>query len=439
MAAIGLESFKYKKFQITSHVSGRVVDIANSVVDFNYCEDLMSPVAYATARVLNTSGLYSGLPIRCGDRVEIEFTSLHGTMVFSGDRSFYVGSLGGLQAEERVETFDMMLYFKDSISNETTRVIKKYDSKVRIDQHIRSILLDVLKVKQTRISKIEETLNTYGFHGNFKKPLHTCVWLCPKSIPITGGATGTSGKGITAKAKGSAGYFFYETYDGYNFRSVQNLVSGNNDDVNKRVQTFTWSGLIEGDSSLKNTTKIISYFVVQNNDLLESLLIGLYSNRTYFFDPYKQDLDVYNYTLKEEMSSAEFNTLSRRKVLNVPDQFTQIPSRILSRTSDRGMFTDSLSETSGRENADIAKATSRYNLVFSQSININIALNTSLRVGETVKIILPKPNNKTQTEVDVDDETSGLYVISALRHSCVLNENLTALSLIRDSYGLYRS
>jgi len=429
------QSFKIKQAIITSNDGKRAVDIGNSIFTFDYGEDLTSPSVIVQCKVLNTSGIYGTLPIRCGEKLDLILDSLYGELNFTKDKALYVHSVSNIDGDEKTESFTLSLAFKEYLSNETTRVQKKYENTGTIDTHIKSILKDVLQTK--RIGYIEPTANTYGFYGNLKKPFHTCVWLGPKSIPIKTGKTGTSGEGKDAQAKGTSGFFFYDTYDGYQFRSIEKLVSDENKTLNKKVQTFTATGIIESDGNLKNTAKIGQYFFSRNNDLMASLRLGLYANRTYFFDPYNQKLDVFNYTLKQEL--AQLETLSQRKNLGIPDFFQSTPSRILARSSDKGLFGESLKEGTGRENADMAKAFSRYNLLFTQTLNISIPLNVSLRAGDTVKIILPKQSNSNQTAPKVDDELSGLYVISAVRHHAEEANSSTSLSLVRDSYGLYKS
>ena len=100
-------------------------------------------------------------------------------------------------------------------------------------------------------------------------------------------------------------------------------------------------------------------------------------------------------------------------------------------------------EGSGRSDADMAKAFSRYTLLFQQSLNITVPCNIGLRVGGLIYIECPDvgPTDATATEMAdkmVDPEVSGLYLIRAVRHHFELGEgsNVTSLNLIRDSYGL---
>ena len=92
----------------------------------------------------------------------------------------------------------------------------------------------------------------------------------------------------------------------------------------------------------------------------------------------------------------------------------------------------------------MARAFSRYTLLFQQSLNITVPCNIRLRAGAVIKIVVPESgptdsNNSGKAEnKSVDTELSGFYLIRSLRHHFELSEgkNVTALNLIRDSFGL---
>ena len=94
-------------------------------------------------------------------------------------------------------------------ANEQTRVVKRYEG--NIGDNVEKILKDVLKVEGD--IEIDKTLSPYNFIGNDKKPFYICTWLASKSIP-------ESGKG------GSAGYLFFQTRDGFHFKSIDNILGG---------------------------------------------------------------------------------------------------------------------------------------------------------------------------------------------------------------------
>ena len=98
---------------------------------------------------------------------------------------------------------------------------------------------------------------------------------------------------------------------------------------------------------------------------------------------------------------------------------------------------------SGRDERDMAKSFSRYSLLFQQSLNITIACNNGIRVGQVINVVIPDVGPSESGDGGADDksadlEISGIYLVRALRHHFELGDgrNVTSLNLVRDSYGL---
>ena len=72
----------YEKFNITSKDGKKTVSIIGGVLDFQYFENLYSPITTAIIEVANTGntidgqGIYNGLPIRGGERVHFQIKTL---------------------------------------------------------------------------------------------------------------------------------------------------------------------------------------------------------------------------------------------------------------------------------------------------------------------------------------------------------------------------
>ena len=114
--------------------------------------------------------------------------------------------------------------------------------------------------------------------------------------------------------------------------------------------------------------------------------------------------------------------------------------------SDSGMLDpeletndDGTAKDSGRNPADMAKAFTRYTLLFQQSLNINVPCNINLRAGDIIRVEIPVSGPlQSEKQKELDQELSGFYLIRSLRHHFQLSEgkNITALNLVRDSYGI---
>ena len=436
-----ITNLKYKKAEIAPSGGGQSIDISNSITMFDYYEDILSPCVMGKMYIAASGSIYNTLPIRGGERVDIEIETEGGTIQFTGDTALYVYKVSDLLQEEGREFFTINLCSREALTNETSRVMSKYD-KAPINEHVEKILKDVLKTKKYKSENIERTANSYSFIGTIKKPFHIITWLCPKGIPSTGGVTGGStgggggdsgGKGIIdKKSRGTAGYLFYENQDGFNFRSIDTLVNKTKSQVSSTsledITTYTYSQVIQAGTA-NSDTMIINYFLEKNIDLMRALRTGMYSNETYFYDLFSDTVTRLSYSIGGEVK----NKLGKK--FPVPKDFATRPSRLLFRQSDRGITDDKPTESNGREDGDMAKSFARYNLLFTQSLNISVPCNINLKVGNIIRIEFPRSDPSQTSYAEVDEEMSGLYIIREVCHHFELGQNVSSLRLIRDSYG----
>ncbi len=428
--AIAVSGLRYQSVTIASLDGTKRIDITNSILGIDYYEDILSPCITMTIDLMNAYSIFNGLPIRGGESVAMEIETVFGNFRLDGEKAMFVTKLSGLDAQRKSESFTLHLTSKEALQNETVRCYKKYN-KANINTHINDILKNVLQT--TKIGQIEQTSNSYSFIGNNKKPFHIMTWLGPKSISIHS-KSGNSGK----EAKGTSGFLFYENIDGFNFRSIDSLVSNtqiqnsSSDKENIFKYTFDGIGAIQA-NDLSNNFKILNYNYEKNIDLMKSLRVGMYVNKTYFYNMYTQELDIYKYRLKDELENKK---LGGNESIAMSEQFGDSITRIMTRASDHGILdSKGTFAESGRDNADMAKSFSRYNLLFTQALNMNVPCNVKLKAGDIIYAQFLQMESAQTGEVD--KEQSGNYLIKELRHHFSPNEMLTSLRLVRDSYGLY--
>lgn len=424
--SVAVGSLRFNAVELIALNDTKRIDLTNSVVFVDYFEDILSPCVTMNMQIATGNSIFNTLPIRGGEKVVFDISTATGNFTLDGDYGMYVYKVSGYASDGQKEMFTLHLVSKEGLTNETSRCQKKYE-KLPINEHVTSILDEVLTTKKYESSNIERTSNSYSFIGNQKKPFHILTWLGPKGIPSTG-SSGTSGE----LAKGVAGFLFYETKDGFNFKSIDKLVSATTSGAeDSSVITYTYNNVIQ-ENSIQNNFTILDYALEKNIDLMKSLRVGMYANKTYFYDLYTNKLDIYAYYLKNEIRSK----LGTQDDLVIPSGFEESFSRILVRTSDKGTLDpNDIAGSSGRDNADMAKSFSRYNLLFTQSLNMVVPCNVNLRAGGVVKAQFPKVESSQQTSLD--EEQSGKYLIKELRHHFEGNNMVTSLKLVRDSYGLY--
>jgi len=435
-------SFEPKLFTITTLDGGITVDLmgSSSLLFLDYYEDLLSPAITITARILCSTSMLNTLPIRGGESVELLIETPFGEFDCQGDRSLYVYKVSNISQDTNAETFALNLISREGITNETIRCRRRYDG--TIDQSVTSILKDVLKTSRYLEENIEKTANSYSFISNQKKPFHILTWLGPKSIPQGTSATNTSGDSLSGAAKGVAGFLFYENKDGFNFKSVEGLVKNTQPGTSnsKIIYKYYYSQITTANSPL-NEYRILSYGFDKNTDLLKNLRVGMYSNATYFYNLYSNQFSIYKYNLKTELKNSSI--LGQDANVALSDGLGDSISRIMVRTSDIGVMdnsstTDGITDTTPmRDIADMSKSISRYNLLFTQSLNMTVPMNINLTVGNIIYAEFPRI--QIGDKFEADDQQSGNYLIKELRHHIEPAMCLTSLKLIRDSYGLYGS
>ena len=431
------------------------LDIKNSVVQCDYFEDLLSPSITVRLLCSDTSALLSLIPIRGYERIDLIIGTSYGDVKFTEENGnpLYVSSIQKVSQVEGQETFTLQCCTLSNLSNETSRVMKRYE-KAPISEHVKKILTDVLQIDEDRMS-IEKSITSYGFIGNMRKPFYTIQWLCPKAVPTTSTVSGKSGDGVASEGKGTSGFFFYEDYDGYKFRSVDKMVDATQvdypDDSEKLsseygIPTYTHSTLITANDETNNF-KILYAGIDKTTDVHKNLRVGLYSNLTYVYDPLKWNLDVVKYSLKDNVEQNNLKTAGDEVPIPKGD-ITNFASRVLVRMGDRGMWNPGLEESAedvegqGRDPIDMAKAFTRYSMLFQQSLNISVPCNPLLRVGGIIRVELPEVGDThhggPRGQKKTDSEQSGFFVIRSVRHHFEITEgrNVTSLNLIRDSYGI---
>ena len=129
-----------------------------------------------------------------------------------------------------------------------------------------------------KINIIEDTQNNYGFIGNMKKPFTVITWLASKSV---------SGGSENQPKDGTAGFLFYETKDGFNFRSIDSLI-----EQEPFEQTYRFApNVVNSDDPLKDF-KILNYNINKNQNLLNKLERGAYSSQRYYINPLTFETEI---------------------------------------------------------------------------------------------------------------------------------------------------
>ena len=435
------DNVQFQELSITSWKDQKGVDISNGLIQLKYHESILSNHITASMVIGETgntvdkgkyqTNLVDGLPVRGGEPVRIKCKDPKGnTLKFVDDTALYVNTVRDAinETQRAITSFDLCT--KEFLANEQSRVVKRYSGK--ISESVKKILKDVLKTKNYKPRDIEETANSYNFIGNIKKPFYSLTWLAAKGIPSDGAYGAT------------AGFLFFQTQDGFQFKSLETLVGptqGGGSADKKSAKAYEYTNT---DKKTPGMEKIVQYNVNQNINVQEKLTVGAYNTRFLFFNPFTFEVGHSDFDVSKDQDgkvkpagkgalsyvAEEFRTGTTRGISTVLDVGTLPPGKDAKEQLKR--WKDKKEETNDKVQDRMVQSITRYNQVFSVSVDIMIEADFSLRAGDTIYCEFPDVASKTKA---LDKETSGNYLIASLCHQINAEKSFTVLNLIRDSFG----
>ena len=294
----------------------------------------------------------------------------------------------------------------EAIINETSRINQRFTGNVT--DTVKKLLKDKKGIKTKKNLDSDQATNSYSFVGNLKRPFDTIQWLCSK----------------TQSSKDGTGFLFFETLDGYVFKSIESLLDGKVVEYKKSETPDESSGLTILENNLNQTS-----------DIGMSCRMGMYANKTIY-------INIDNATLKTVDYRIE--SLKLKKPPKLPNGLEKNPTRLMLRILDKCALQKGSKKKEIQKENELAiyqsKSYARANLIFSQSMSVSIPFNPELRAGQMLDLRFPlrksegDDQDKTTYGTESDDDVSGKYLISELKHNIADNRANTEVTLIRDAF-----
>ena len=162
----------------------------------------------------------------------------------------------------------------EAIINETARVNKRFDDNV--SQTVFELLIgDKKGIRSSKKLEKDRATNKYTFIGNLKRPFDTIQWLCPK----------------TQSSKKSFGFVFFETLDGFNFKSIEKLLD--------QKPAYTYTRTDKPYDEKVGPFKILHNNMNQTNDIAMNMRMGMYANKTIYIDIENQTKSIVDFKLSD--------------------------------------------------------------------------------------------------------------------------------------------
>ena len=433
----------YEIFSIKKPSTGQETGVEGRVLNFNYYESIYSPMI--TGRLViedsggtieNEKGLLStikdGMKITGFEEVSFKIATAFGDLDFK-DYPLIVTGSPATKDEPNRQTLILNLVSSTEIRSSSKPLSRNYPASL-ISDTVLKILKDELKIRKDKLgfekgtgkySFIEGTQNKDKIKGNHRGALDVIQKMCKKSIPANGK---------------DPGYFFFETQDGFNFKSIDGLIKEGikrfEDDLQYAYNhTYFYFGALvanlEKDRNPNDFKVLLPPLVRRDEDQLKALRTGMYNIR-------RITKNARTGEYKEEIINLLSGTnLGEKQEKPVPDDFY---FKTYAFHINPGEDDPGVSETILNNPAEyVPQANMRYSLLHTQIVQIQVPCNVQLRAGQVIRLLLENITQSNKNDQIYNELRSGFYMICHLSHTFTPKNSYTSLTLLRDTRELYTS
>lgn len=407
--------------------SGQRFEMKKLLLELSYYEDIYSFAVSGYVTIIDAQGFIELLELTGNEFIEINFGKIKDGGN-NNDQLFRVYKIGDRKPTGNMNSESYTLYFcsEELILSEQTKISKSYRG-TKISDIIKNILTDKLKVNTQKIQTIEETTGINDFIIPRFKPFEAISWLSTYARPNMTGITG-------------ADMLFFETKDGFNYRSLQSMFKDSvyatykyqQKNLNEDIQSFQ-----------EKTISVLDYEFVKVYDMMSNINSGAYANKLISLDPMSRTSNTTTFSYMKYKNQA--------KTLNQGAPGNELKNRLGKTQSESYDATFKVATSnSGQQNAPYikqvvggtAKNIAIETYVPNRTAQISLANYTVLKAkipgdpgitaGRTINfnLLSLKP---TDSKKNLDEFYSGKYLVTAVRHIIQPTAYQTVIEIAKDS------
>jgi len=416
------------------------MSIKTLVTEINIYESIFNKHLSGSIILLDAQNLLMKLPITGFERIEF---SVHTPSMSKGfdfrektGHPMYIYAVKNRKNLEQQGTmyYQLMFCSGEMMRNERVRVTKPFQT------NISDMVTDIVREKDGFNSQkdlfVEPTKGVYDF-------------VTPRVRPNE--AIDLMSKKAQSEKHFNAGYLFYETSFGYNFRSLESMLAGTNTVARPVVARYEYktAGQRDGKGNkdiLSDMQAIMDYNVKEQTNTLKNSRNGVYCSRLISHDAFKksfsiQDFDYHNeyeksFHTEHDKDGGKTEHKSIAPLINVEDQkfVSDYPEGVLIYTSDT---TESFETTEGFDSKATLQKRMSQRMAF-ESFKLELTLNgfTGLSCGDLVAVNLPAFTPKDdENPLETDPYMSGRYLVSTIHHeiSPTFNKHIMNVEVLKDA------
>jgi len=437
MSLAGPSNYQILRMEKSDENNPQSIGIEGKTISFNYYESIYSPMITANATIVDTGDsvvdkrgnlatIKDGFPLEHDGTETLRFkiSNENGTLTTLEPLVVTASPVTLDQSTRQVLTLELKSKF--SIESSSNPRLSSYGIGT-VDESVKKILKE--NKFPFRNENIEKSSTVDKIEGKNETPIDLIFNLTRKCKPV----------------KGAPGFFFYETQEGFNFRSIEGLIEQGMNEYKENqsvrdVRTYKYFNNQRQDlgSNEDDYNMVKMPILKRDHNLFNALKAGVYNVR----------IQVKN-LLTGEFIDKIVNLLDKdssylgskpKKIVDQNENKLEKYCKTYSYVIAPGNVDEGVSDKITNSPAEYEpQAMMRYSMLHSQVLEIQVPCNILLMAGQVIKLEIENVTGGNKVLQRENQHRSGFYLILHLSHHFDPKHSYTSMTLARDTYGLYTS
>ena len=437
MSLAGPSNYQILRMEKSDENNPQSIGVEGKTISFNYYESIYSPMITANATIVDTGDsvvdkrgnlatIKDGFPLEHDgtETLILKISNENGTLTTLEPLVVTASPVTLDQSTRQVLTLELKSKF--SIESSSNPRLSSYGIGT-VDESVKKILKE--NKLPFRNENIEKSSTVDKIEGKNETPIDLIFNLTRKCKPV----------------KGAPGFFFYETQEGFNFRSIEGLIEQGMNEYKENqsvrdVRTYKYFNNQRQDlgSNEDDYNMVKMPILKRDHNLFNALKAGVYNVRIQTKNLLTGEFKDNVVNLLDKDSS--YLGSKPKKIVDQNENKLEKYCKTYSYVIAPGNVDEGVSDKITNSPAEYEpQAMMRYSMLHSQVLEIQVPCNILLMAGQVIKLEMENVTGGNKVLQRENQHRSGFYLILHLSHHFDPKHSYTSMTLALDTYGLYTS
>lgn len=437
MSLAGPSNYQVLRMEKSDENNPQSIGVEGKTISFNYYESIYSPMITANATIVDTGDsvvdkrgnlatIKDGFPLEHDGTETFKFKISNENGTITSLKPLVVTASPVTLDQSTRQVLTLELKSKFSIESSNNPRLSSYGIGT-VDESVKKILKE--NKLPFRNENIEKSSTVDKIEGKNETPIDLIFNLSRKCKPV----------------KGAPGFFFYETQEGFNFRSIESLIEQGMNEYKENssvrdVRTYKYFNNQRQDlgSNEDDYNMVKMPILKRDHNLFNALKAGVYNVRIQTKNLLTGEFKDNVVNLLDKDSS--YLGSKPKKIVDQNENKLEKYCKTYSYVLAPGNVDEGVSDKITNSPAEYEpQAMMRYSMLHSQVLEIQVPCNILLMAGQVIKLEMENVTGGNKVLQRENQHRSGFYLILHLSHHFDPKHSYTSMTLARDTYGLYTS